>query len=120
MKCSVLIDDELLEETEKFFESIGMPWIKSEKLFGNQEISIEFIHTPNVLKIYSMELTPMICSISALGIGFYLCIGPNSVLVFEDGGVEGSVFCPMSNIAFINFSGDFSYKNLSSKPRDDS
>lgn len=120
MKCELLISEELIEETENFFKSIGMPWIKSENLYSQQAVNIEFVHIPDILKIYSMEITPMICSISALGIGFYFCVGPRSVLAFDDGTTEGSVFCPMSNITFIDFSSNFRYKNFSSRPRDDS
>jgi hypothetical protein len=112
VKCELFIEDELFEETIEFFKSIGMMWVKPEDLYINKPVYIEFISMPDVLRVYSMEMTPAICSISALGVSFYLCIGPNSVLKVDDDSMEVAVFCPMSNIKVINLFGNLQYKKF--------
>lgn len=121
MICNLLFYEEKeIKKAKIFFKSINMDFIKVEDF--EAKITIDFIHTPEVLKIFSIEAEPMICGISALGISFYLPIMPREFvktsLIAENENIAGGVvFCPMSNIMCINTLGGLRYE-LYDKPTD--
>jgi hypothetical protein len=114
MKCNLLIQDETIEKTVEFFASIGFHFIRN--ILAQKKtvtFDIEFIDTPNTLKIYSMETNPKIFCVSEFGISFFLYLTEYSVLATENGDLSGFLFCPMSNIKSIDLFGELSYKNIS-------
>jgi hypothetical protein len=100
-------DDKAIKDAVKFFKTIGMKWINAEYLSDMQnEIDIELIDMPDILKTFCLQCDPVITNISALGISFYLAIMPlkdsKGVLISERGNIDGVVFCPMSNVKVIH------------------
>lgn len=82
--------------------------------FVNNEFYINFLNTPSLLKtFYQLSKELNIYSVSDKGITFFLCepaMNPayeygKSLLTFQSGMADGSVFVPMHNIESINTSG---------------
>ena len=110
MKCDFsILEAKTIEETIKFLHSIGISWLKADDFLAPHSpiINIELFDTPDVLRIYSIESMPSVCSLSALGVSFYLCVAPpNTALSTEKGNLDGVVFCPMTNVKAINAFGE--------------
>jgi len=93
-----------------------MTWLTDVDLYGSGDrrpLDIEFVEPPELLIKYSSRVMPGISSISAEGIGFYLILPPiwEGRVVYHEG-IDGTVFCPMSNIKSISTFGGLDTQDI--------
>ncbi len=111
MKCSIHVSGEREKRiAAEFLESVGMSWLLEDRHCRNEKfLHVEFVDTPDALRTYSIQYNPMISNISSHGISFYFAVNPGDFkLQFVDGGIDGTLFCPMANVKSISTFGELS------------